>query len=77
MMIILNLNWLPHQTEMEIACLGKQISVNTVIFCAINRGNNPRNGICNDRVGLVTMSVSCSVHLKVEDYEMENKTHAC
>ena len=69
----MNLNWSPRQTEMEIARLGKQISV---IFQAINRGNIPRYRICNDRVGLVTMSVRCSIHLKVEDYEMENKMHA-
>ena len=39
-MIILKLNWLLHQTETEIAYLGKLISD---IFQTVDRGHNPRN----------------------------------
>ena len=43
-MIILNLNWSMHQTEMAITYLGKLISD------IVNRGRNPRNGIRNNPV---------------------------
>lgn len=50
-----------YQTETEVTYVGKVISD---IFLAIDTGHGPRNGIWNDSVGLVTLSVCISIDLK-------------
>ena len=52
-LIHLNPNQSLHQTETEIAYLGKLIRD---IFQATDRGNDLRNGIWNDPIGLLMLS---------------------
>ena len=70
MMISLSMNWWPHQTETEIAYLGKPIRD---ILQAVSRGCCPRNVIWNDPTCLVALPVYRSVHLNVDDYKTGNK----
>ena len=53
-MILSNLNWSMHQTEMAITYLGKLISD------IVNRGRNPGNGIRNNPGCLVILSTNSS-----------------
>jgi len=71
-MIILNPNWLPHQTETEITYLGKLISD---IFWVTDRRHDPRYGIWRNPVGLFIPSSCNSIYPKVEEWNQ--KQNAC
>ena len=45
----------------------------TDIFQLTDREQDPRNGIWNDPIVLVILSVYSSVYSKVEDYKTKNK----
>ena len=56
----------------EITYLAKLISD---IFQSIDRGHDPRHGIWNEPICLVTLSAYICIYSKAEDYETENKLH--
>ena len=68
-MIILNWNWLPQQTGIEIAYLGELISD---YFLAIDGEHDPRNQIWHDSIGQSSCQLIAA--FKMEDYKTKRKT---
>ena len=60
-MIILNWNWLPQQTGIEIAYLGELISD---YFLAIDGEHDPRNQIWHDSIGQSSCQLTAAFTLR-------------
>ena len=71
-MVVLNLNWLLHQTATKIA-------YHATLISDISQDSGQRTQsqyrIWNDFIGLVILSLYSSIFLNVEDYKTENRTH--